>query len=247
MYKEKGLFLVKVDKIFSLMSEKGISAKELSERTGISSGNISDWKSGRSTPKADALVKIASILNVSVNYALNGPSVQMSDLLHFLGRDEYCVKLIDGEDCICRKINGYELELSNCNREKMSVNLYLWELSADGSPISTVAHKYDISSKKELKNIIERIEQNIDNIDSITQYGDINDIRINEQNQFISAHNLNDNHGIIGHTHAPVTIINGSERNLSEQEIALLDMFSKLDVIKQARLLAYAAELEKEV
>lgn len=57
---------------------------------------------------------------------------------------------------------------------------------------------------------------------------------------------VNDNHGIIGHTHAPVTIINGNERNLSEQEIALLDMFSKLDVIKQAQLLSFAAELSKE-
>ena len=229
------------------MSERGISAKELSERTGISSGNISDWKSGRSTPKADALIKIASILNVSVNYAVNGPSVQMSDLIHFLGKDKYRVKLIDGEDCICRKINGYEIELSNCNRKIMSLHLYLWELSADGSPMNTVAHKCDIKSKKELKNIIEYIEQNIDNIDAITQYGCINDIQINEHNQTVSAQNLNDNHGIIGHTHAPVTIINGAEKKLSKQEIALLETFSKLDAFKQARLLTYLSELEKEV
>lgn len=56
---------------------------------------------------------------------------------------------------------------------------------------------------------------------------------------------INDNHGIIGHTHAPVTIINGSQKKLTEQELALLDLFGKLDVVKQAQLLAYAAELAK--
>ena len=54
-----------------------------------------------------------------------------------------------------------------------------------------------------------------------------------------------DNHGIIGHNHAPVTIINGSERKLSEQEIALIDLFENLDVIKQDQLLSFAAELSK--
>lgn len=34
---------------------------------------------------------------------------------------------------------------------------------------------------------------------------------------------------------------------LTEQETALLDIFKKLDVIKQAQLLACVAELEKEV
>lgn len=62
----------------------------------------------------------------------------------------------------------------------------------------------------------------------------------------VCVQTVNDNHGIIGHTHAPVTIINGSERKLSEQEIALIDLFGKLDVIKQAQLLSFAAELSKE-
>ncbi len=54
------------------------------------------------------------------------------------------------------------------------------------------------------------------------------------------------NYGIIGHANAPVTITNTTEK-LSEQETALLELFKKFDVVKQAQLLAYAAELEKEV
>lgn len=62
----------------------------------------------------------------------------------------------------------------------------------------------------------------------------------------VSPQTVLDKHGIIGHTHAPVTIINGNERKLSEQEIALINIFGKLDVIKQAQLLSFAAELSKE-
>lgn len=57
---------------------------------------------------------------------------------------------------------------------------------------------------------------------------------------------VNDNHGIIGHTHAPVTIINGSERKLSEQEVALLNIFGQLSVIEQAKLIVYAEGLKEK-
>lgn len=53
----------------------------------------------------------------------------------------------------------------------------------------------------------------------------------------------NNNGSIIGHTHAPVTIINGTEHRLTESELALLRIFEELDVVRQAKLLAYAAEL----
>ena len=61
----------------------------------------------------------------------------------------------------------------------------------------------------------------------------------------VNVQTMQDNHGIIGHTHAPVTIINGSEKKLTEQELALLEIFGELDVVKQAQLLAYAADLAK--
>lgn len=64
---------------------------------------------------------------------------------------------------------------------------------------------------------------------------------------YVDTQAVQNNHGIIGHTHAPVTIINGSEKTLSEQEVALINIFAKLDVIKQAQLIAYAVKLEKEV
>ena len=61
----------------------------------------------------------------------------------------------------------------------------------------------------------------------------------------ISGNTVQDNHGIIGHAHAPVTIINGSERQLTKQETVLIEMFEKMDAVQQARLLTYAADLTK--
>lgn len=59
----------------------------------------------------------------------------------------------------------------------------------------------------------------------------------------IHGQSITDNHGIIGHTHAPVTIINGSERKLTDQEVELLNIFEKLSVLEQAKLLVYASGL----
>lgn len=59
------------------------------------------------------------------------------------------------------------------------------------------------------------------------------------------AATIHDNHGIIGSTNAPVTIINGSEHVLNDQETELLSIFQKLSVIDRARLMVYASELLK--
>ena len=52
-------------------------------------------------------------------------------------------------------------------------------------------------------------------------------------------HMLSGNNNIIGNG-------NSIGEKLSEPEAALLDLFKKLNVVKQAQLLAYVAELEKE-
>lgn len=43
---------------------------DISKKTGISTGNICDWKSGRSKPSAETLINIAECYNCSVDYLL---------------------------------------------------------------------------------------------------------------------------------------------------------------------------------
>lgn len=60
----------KVPILFEILEREGISQKQLSEATKISTGNISDWKNGKSAPKPEAISKIASYLNCSTDYLL---------------------------------------------------------------------------------------------------------------------------------------------------------------------------------
>lgn len=55
-----------------LMQSKGMKISDLSRATGISYSTFTDWKAGRSTPKADKLKKIADFFSVSVEYILTG-------------------------------------------------------------------------------------------------------------------------------------------------------------------------------
>lgn len=60
----------KIPMLFEILKRNGISCKQLAANIGFSTGNIADWKSGRSAPKPEALSRIADYLNCSVDYLL---------------------------------------------------------------------------------------------------------------------------------------------------------------------------------
>ena len=51
---------------------KGYTDAQVARETGVSKVTLSEWKSGRSTPKADKLKKIADFLEVSLDYLQDG-------------------------------------------------------------------------------------------------------------------------------------------------------------------------------
>ena len=53
-----------------MISERGISQSKLAENTSISTGNISDWKKGKSMPSAVKLDELATYFDCSVDYLL---------------------------------------------------------------------------------------------------------------------------------------------------------------------------------
>lgn len=80
-----------IDRIMKVLEEKGYTAKQLSQGTGISTGNISDWKSGRAQPSYGAIVKIAQYLDVSINYlhgTTNDPSIFLVGALNSVGMNK---------------------------------------------------------------------------------------------------------------------------------------------------------------
>lgn len=60
----------KIPRLFELMTEKAVKAVTLGTDLGISTGNISDWKSGKSLPSAGALAAIADYLGTTPDYLL---------------------------------------------------------------------------------------------------------------------------------------------------------------------------------
>ena len=60
--------MVNLDNLFLRIKELNLNAKKVSDDTGISTGNISDWKSGRSMPRAIKLDIVADYLDCSVDY-----------------------------------------------------------------------------------------------------------------------------------------------------------------------------------
>ncbi len=62
--------MVNLDNLFSRIKELGLTANKVSAETGISTGNISDWKNGRSMPTAIKLDILATYLGCSVDYLL---------------------------------------------------------------------------------------------------------------------------------------------------------------------------------
>ncbi len=70
--------LVDVEKIFELLHKMGSTQKMLSDSINVSTGNVTDWKKGKSKPSAPVLLKIAKYLNVPVEslYIGNNESIK---------------------------------------------------------------------------------------------------------------------------------------------------------------------------
>lgn len=57
-----------IPRLFELLEKRGVSAKQLSDATGIATSTITSWKSGARKPKYDAVCAIADFFNVPAEY-----------------------------------------------------------------------------------------------------------------------------------------------------------------------------------
>lgn len=58
-------------KYVALRDKKGVTDYMVSKETKISKSTFSEWKSGRSQPKANKLLKLAKYFGVSIEYFLD--------------------------------------------------------------------------------------------------------------------------------------------------------------------------------
>ena len=69
--------MVNINNLFKLISMKGITQSKLAEDTSVSTGNISDWKKGKSMPSAVKLDELQHISTVPLIIFLEELTVQM--------------------------------------------------------------------------------------------------------------------------------------------------------------------------
>ena len=62
------------ERIKKLRKEKGITQTTVKEKTGISSGNMSDIENGKSLPSAYALIGLSRLFECTTDYILFGDS-----------------------------------------------------------------------------------------------------------------------------------------------------------------------------
>lgn len=58
------------EKFVQLLQRDGVTAYKVSKDTGVSQSSLSDWKTGRATPKADKLLVLAQYFGVPIEYFL---------------------------------------------------------------------------------------------------------------------------------------------------------------------------------
>ncbi|MCI9493790.1 MAG: helix-turn-helix transcriptional regulator [Lachnospiraceae bacterium] len=77
--------------IFSkLLEERNLRAADVCKGTGLPSSLFSEWKRGKSNPKADKLQKIADFFGVSIEYLMTGEKKEESPMYY---ANEETVKL----------------------------------------------------------------------------------------------------------------------------------------------------------
>ncbi len=64
------------EKIFSLINENHLTAKDFAKLCDLSPGNITDWKTGRAKPSIDSLKKISNACNVNIEWLLDESTIK---------------------------------------------------------------------------------------------------------------------------------------------------------------------------
>lgn len=109
-------------KIFDLLDEKGMTQKELSELTGISTSAISDWKHKGANPSAANVQKICKVLGENPEKLLgrNNYNSTSGDIIIQKDNEMYqFVELCNGLDADMRKrILTYAMAMIKVEKEQ---------------------------------------------------------------------------------------------------------------------------------
>ena len=107
-------------RLSSLRDKMGLSQIELAKRTGISRQSIHNYESGSVIPRASIMIKLATVLKVSVDYLYNGDfDLSVNEHMTYKEAIINYIKLkesnIFNEEIIQNKNNKPRLVISTCD------------------------------------------------------------------------------------------------------------------------------------
>ena len=105
-----------------LLDEKGLKNADVARATGISNMTLSDWKRGKTVPKADKMQKIAEYLNVSVDYLIAEKEAEF--IVATAKKDVLLTEMSN-------KIKEYALKLAEMPKEKQDQIMSLIDMLSD--------------------------------------------------------------------------------------------------------------------
>lgn len=153
----------------NLLKEKGIAKIEIAQKLGIKKQTLSSYFNGDRIPKAEILIKLSEILDVSIDFLLTGKNFS-TDNTNFVSNDEFSLvtlyrKLTDEERL---KVKGY-LEISNCRFPKYENILLedsdsIYSYSQSDSPIPVVGKVAAGLPIDAIENILAYINTDIPNV-----------------------------------------------------------------------------------
>lgn len=98
-----------------LLQKKGVSSYKVAKEAGVTQTALSNWKSGRSTPTAKTLQKIADYFGVTIDYLMTGDDSSEQGLTARDNRD-----IAKDLDNIMEKLTSGENGPANYNGEEIS-------------------------------------------------------------------------------------------------------------------------------
>lgn len=153
----------------NLLKEKGIAKIEIAQKLGIKKQTLSSYFNGDRIPKAEILIKLSEILDVSIDYLLTGEN-HSTDNSNSLSNDEQSLislyRKLTNEERL--KINGY-LEISNYNISKhesvlLEDSASVYSYSQTGEPIPVVGKVAAGLPIDAIENILAYINTDISNV-----------------------------------------------------------------------------------
>lgn len=111
-----------IDRIIELLKERGITQRQLADAIKVSTGNISDWKSGKAKPSIEVLSRIAEYFSVSIDYLVGRTDVpntgELIDLYNIGVMRWINDRAFKADEAVALKEHFFELLL----RYKVAVN-----------------------------------------------------------------------------------------------------------------------------